>query len=107
MAKLTLDDIASGYASNLKHNSNYDAIEEAIENTLSRDGTGPNQMEADLDMNGHNILNVGSIEVNGVNIVDEMSTIYTDYLALVDRVTISTSAPSGGSDGDIWFTVSA
>jgi len=36
-----------------------------------------------------------------------MQTIYNNYLALVDRVTISTSAPSGGSDGDIWFRVSA
>jgi hypothetical protein len=34
-----------------------------------------------------------------------MQTIYDDYLALVDRVTISTSSPSGGSDGDIWFKV--
>jgi hypothetical protein len=36
-----------------------------------------------------------------------MNTIYNNYLALVDRVTVSTASPSGGSDGDIWFKVSA
>lgn len=107
MAKLILDDIASGYASNSKHNTNYDAIEAAIENTLSRDGTAPNQMEADFDMNGHDILNAGSVMVNGENILTTMQTIYDNYTSITTNVTISTSLPSGGSDGDIWFTVSA
>lgn len=61
MAKVTLNDIASGYGSSTKHNTNNDLIEAAIENTLSRDGTTPNEMEADLDMNGHCLLNVGCI----------------------------------------------
>lgn len=38
-------------------NSNFLAIQEAIENTLSRDGTGPNYMDADLDMNSYRIIN--------------------------------------------------
>lgn len=40
-------------------NSNSDAIEAAFENTISRDGSTPNQMLADLDMNSNRILNVG------------------------------------------------
>lgn len=39
-------------------NDNNDRIEQAFENTLSRDGTTPNQMEAPLDMNGERILNL-------------------------------------------------
>lgn len=57
MSKVTLNDIASGFASIAALNANFSAIEDAIDNTLSRDGTGPNQMTADLDMNGHRILN--------------------------------------------------
>lgn len=38
-------------------NSNFLALQEAIENTLSRDGTGPNFMDADLDMNSYRIIN--------------------------------------------------
>lgn len=57
MAKLTLSSIPSGYATAAAHNADNTAIETAIENTLSRDGTGPNQMEANLDMNGYAILN--------------------------------------------------
>ena len=38
-------------------NDNFKALQEAIENTLSRDGTGPNYMDADLDMNSYRIIN--------------------------------------------------
>lgn len=110
MAKLSISNITSGFASTTAINNAFDAIETELNNkVLYRDNTSgeANQMENDLDMNGNNILNVGSVEVEGVNILTEMQTIYNNYLALVDRVTISTSAPSGGSDGDIWFRVSA
>lgn len=39
-------------------NSNNAAIVAAIENTLSRDGTQPDQMNASLDMNSHDIINL-------------------------------------------------
>lgn len=45
-------------AAALAINQNFAAIAEAFENTLSRDGTEPNQMEADLDLNG-NVLDNG------------------------------------------------
>ena len=107
MAKLSLQNISAGYVSTAALNANFDAIETALENTLSRDGTTPNQMEADLDLNGHDILNAGSVFVNGDNIVEVMQAIYDAYLAITTQVTISTSAPSGGSDGDLWFQVAA
>ncbi len=60
MSKLTLSDISGGYSAPAKTNANNALIEAALENTLSRDGTAPNQMEADFDMNGFQIINLGS-----------------------------------------------
>lgn len=59
MAKLTLSDIdnESVPSASTTVNANNDAVESAIENTLSRDGTSPNQMEANLDLNSYRILN--------------------------------------------------
>lgn len=65
MAKLILDTIANGGPSGIATlNSNLDKIEEAIENTISRDGTLPNSMSGDLDMNNNDIINVDKINVN-------------------------------------------
>lgn len=58
MAKLTLSNITSGYLPITTVNANWDLIETAIENTLSRDGTSPNTMSANFDMNSHQILNI-------------------------------------------------
>lgn len=71
MAKLTLNTIGSRYGSIDALNDNFNAIEAAIENTLSLDGTSPNAMEVDLDMNNQDILNVGEVSaetlrINGV-----------------------------------------
>jgi hypothetical protein len=57
MAKLTLTDVASGYQTVAADNANNALIEAALENTLSRDGTGPNTMSANIDMNGYALLN--------------------------------------------------
>lgn len=106
MAKVTLATITSGYASTEKLNSNFNAIEAAFDNTISRDGSSPNQMEANLDMNGHAIINAADVYVSGTPIITEMTNIYNDYLSFTTNVTISTDPPSGGVDGDIWFRVS-
>lgn len=61
MAKLTLTDLStlSNQTSAISLlNSNNAAIETALENTLSRDGTTPNAMEANLDMNSNRIINL-------------------------------------------------
>ena len=108
MAKITISDIVSGYASTTQLNNAFNAVEAELNNkVLYRDPPAgePNQMEADLDMNGNKIINASDVEVNGVNVLTEMNNIYNNYSALVNRVTISTNSPTGGSDGDIWFTV--
>lgn len=61
MAKLTLANLVNlnnQTAACATINSNSDLIETALENTLSRDGTSPNSMGADLDMNSNQILNL-------------------------------------------------
>ena len=115
MAKITIDNITAGYASTASLNATFNTLEDHFNNqVLYRNNPSgePNQMENNLDMNNYNLLNVGdiqvdSITVNGTDIIGSMNTIYNNYLALVDRVTVSTASPSGGSDGDIWFKVSA
>lgn len=59
--KLDLPDIGSLAvlsSARSKINSNFNKVESAINNTLSRDGTAPNQMEAELDLNDHKVINV-------------------------------------------------
>jgi len=68
MAKLTLNNIGSRYGSIDALNDNFDAIETAFENTLSRDGTGPNNMESDLDMDSNDIINVGDLSVGSLRV---------------------------------------
>jgi len=65
MPKLALNNITAGFASTAALNANFDAIEAAIENTLSRDCTAPNYMSADFDMNGYRILNCADILTSG------------------------------------------
>jgi uncharacterized membrane protein len=69
MAKLTLNTIGSRYGSIDALNDNSDLVEAAFENTLSRDGTGPNNMESDLDMDSNNIINLA----DGVNNTDAVT----------------------------------
>ena len=97
MAKqATVNTISSGYASQTQLNENFTNINTALENTLSLDGSLPNAMNADLDLNNNDLLNVKAIYVDGVNVLN-----------VLDNVTVSTASPSGGDDGDIWFKVSS
>lgn len=67
-------------------NNNNSLLELAVENTLSRDGASPNQMNTDLDMNSYRILNLPEpvSDTEPVRFVDvDISTIST-IQALVD-----------------------
>jgi hypothetical protein len=112
VAKITLPTITSGYASNTTFNTAFDSIEAEFQNNVlyrSNPAGEPNYMENALDMNSNNINNVsniaitGTITVNGVDYTQQMQDIYNNYVSITQKVTISSSAPSGGSDGDIWF----
>jgi hypothetical protein len=73
MAKLNLPDIGSldnSLSAQTAINDNFTRIEDAIENTISRNGLAPNNMEQDLDLDGNKILNVGDpiSETGAVNL---------------------------------------
>lgn len=74
MAKITpladVGSLANTTSARAVINANSDSIEEAFENTLSRDGSSPNQMEADIDLNDHFLLNVADPvnEADAVNL---------------------------------------
>lgn len=106
MAKLTLANLA-----NLSNettavgviNANSDLIETALENTLSRDGTSPNSMSADLDLNSNALLNMTELDMNSNNIIN-----LTDGVNNQDAVTFSQlnsaviaegNVPLGGTTG--------
>lgn len=49
--------IASGYYSRAALNANFEALNDAFDNTISRDGSTPNSIGGDLDLNGNEIIN--------------------------------------------------
>lgn len=85
MPKLTLPDIGNFNSEGITRiNSNNDLIEAALENTLSRDGTIPNQMSVDIDMNENDLLNVGIVDATSFSINGS-----TDFQALLDEAEAS------------------
>ena len=97
MAKLTLSDPSVLDSSILPViTNNNTAIETALENTLSRDGTSPNQMDADFDMNGNQILNV-PVPVASTDLVRllELTTEVTRLEELIEDVL------TDGAGGDV------
>lgn len=86
MSKVVLKTLASGYNSTTLLNSNFDKITTGFENTLSRDGTGPNTMSSVLDMNSNRIINSGVPSAAG----DVVNKGYVDSI-------IGTLDPASGS----------
>lgn len=70
MAKLTLNDLSTTLSTSAAFliNGNNAAIEAALENTLSRDGTTPNQMLADIDMNNNDLTNIKDLDADQITL---------------------------------------
>jgi len=97
MAKLTLTDISSGYLSTSTYNANNTLIETALENTLSRDGTSPNTMSANLDMNSNKIVNL----TDPTNNQDAATKAYVDGVSggidtLAELTDVTSAATTSG-----------
>lgn len=60
--------VTTGYQATDTINDNFQNIRNAFDNVLSRDGSLPNHMDADLDMDSNDILNVNTLSVNGLYI---------------------------------------
>lgn len=86
----TLTPLVSGY--NLaKIQTNFDALETALLDAVSRSGTTPNTMSADFDMNSNDILNVGNIDVTSITVSGET--------LVVDELLAQGPAGADGADG--------
>ena len=60
--------IASGYYSRQALNTNFENLQDGFDNTLSLDGSTPNSMGADLDMNSNDILNAQTINAEALKL---------------------------------------
>ncbi len=63
-----LKTITAGHASNTQLDFNFDALADAIENQVSLDGSAPNAMTADFDLNSNDLLNGGAAAVTSLTI---------------------------------------
>jgi hypothetical protein len=84
MSKLNLADVSnlmgSPTAAANTINSNSSLITAAIENTLSRNGQSPNQMNSDLDMNHNNLLNIKDLDVDSLSIDGQPVTVTDNFV---------------------------
>ena len=111
--KPSLTTITSGYTSTNVLNANFEALRQAFDNTVSRDGSVPNQLQADLDLNSNDILNVNTItDSTGDNLIASMRNLRAEVEGLRDDTVDSVdeftdlylgtkaSAPTVDNDGD-------
>ena len=96
--KPTISTITTNYNLAQYVNSNFEAIRDHFEGVLSLDGSTPNSMEADLDLNGNSILNAGDIEVGSLT-VGGITFVPNDAVAIPDwEGTWATSTPYAVND---------
>ena len=67
--KPTVTTLASGFNSTEALNANFEALRDSFDNTLSLDGSTPNALGVDLDLNNNNIINANAIMVGGSDVV--------------------------------------
>jgi len=97
--KPSITTVSSGYQSTTTINDNLQNLRNAFDNTLSLDGSTPNAMGADLDMNNNDILNVNSISVEEL-IIDNLnlSTVVQETAANAASAAASATASAASYD---------
>lgn len=113
MSKLVLNDISNlqnETSSSVLLNTNNALIEDALENTLSRDGTSPNAMESDLDMNSYRITNLpeptnASEAVRLIDLTNTRDNIVSSVYSQVHSLLSGSGPPSSiqGLTGDFYI----
>lgn len=81
--KPTINTVSSGYASSSIINQNMESLRDGFDNTLSLDGSAPNAMGADIDLNGNNIINGAdgsftSLTLNGETFTAIGASVFTE-----------------------------
>lgn len=87
--------LASTNANNI--NTNFTRVATALADTVSRTGTTPNQMNADLDMNNNDLLNVNVIDAevviaNGIDISEAASSAAASATIALTQAGIATAS---------------
>ena len=101
MSQLILDPVLSGY--NLaKVNDNFKRIEEAF-NTLLLHKDGSKALTSDLDVNSQKLLNVGGIEIGGVDLLKSIVSLQESYNAYISEMEIYRRAVEGILDEAISY----
>lgn len=93
MAKINLQNIGSGFQSRELLNNNFLAIQQAFNNTLSRDGEHPNNMQANIDMNLNDIINVrlistDNLQYRGVDLTENLEIFLNNYETIIDDIQV-------------------
>lgn len=116
-----ITDVSTGYQSNTTMNDNFEALNENFDNTLSRDGSTPNQMEADLDLNSNSLLNASTVAtsylyIGGVLVsvgdLEPVATLVQQEYATVALLAASTTSYTVGQylrvlTGNYYYVVAA
>ena len=101
MSQLILDPVLSGY--NLaKVNDNFKRIEEAF-NTLLLHKDGSKALTSDLDVNSQKLLNVGGIEIGGVDLLESIASLQETYNAYISEMEAYKHAVEGILDEAISY----
>jgi hypothetical protein len=66
-------------------NNNFENVRDKFDNTLSRDGSTPNSMAADLDMDSNDLLNVGTVNADRLKVNGQVIASQTLYSATVEK----------------------
>ena len=70
--------LQSGFNSTETLNANFEALRDSFDNTLSLDGSTPNAMEADLDLNGNDIINASVIGTSSLVVNGKLISVSND-----------------------------
>lgn len=104
MSKVTLSNVSTLQNSSIVStiNSNNSTLTTAFENTLSRDGTLPNAMGSDLDMNSYQILNLPSPSTSSspVRLQDVTNNIAIPVTAINPYPVVNANNFVGATAGD-------
>lgn len=112
MSKLILNDLSSltnEQTAIASINANNTKIETAIENTISRDGAFPNEMEGNIDMNSHRILNLQAAANNTEPVRkqefdDILTTITSGVVGDLDIVIATKAEAEAGTNNTKFMT---
>ena len=113
--KPTVTTLTAGYASNTQLNANFVALRDAFDNTLSLDGSTPNSLTSDLDVNSNDILNVSAIAAQTLTLggtsfnlsaLSGLGSTAAAFLNPSSSVPTTRDAGSALQAGDIYFNTS-